>query len=92
MAKVETQAQKDSRLKLEGKLKKETDRMIGSILSIFEVTVEEKNRLEQIKAQVKRIINDTRRSIEKELERQYLIEYVSTVDDVIVFNNSKLPR
>lgn len=92
MAQEETQVQTRSRKKLEKKIEEETNQIIGSVLAIFESIVDEENRLNRIKSQVKRAINNARRGLEKELERHYLVEYVSTVDDIIVVNGSSKPK
>ena len=84
MALEETQVQSRSRAKFVKKVKEVHDRASGQILDLVDVSLGDEGKFKAIRSKILRVINDAGRNFDKELERYYVMEYVSTVDDVIV--------
>jgi hypothetical protein len=87
MASEETQVQTRSRAKFLKKIKEVHDRASGQILDLVDVSLGDEGKFKAIRSKILRVINDAGRNFDKELERHYLMEYVSTSDDVIVFGS-----
>jgi hypothetical protein len=87
MASEETQVQARSRAKFLKKIKEVHDRASGQILDLVDVSLGDEGKFKAIRSKILRVINDAGRNFDKELERHYLMEYVSTADDVIVFGS-----
>lgn len=86
MAQDETQVQTKGREKFQKKIKEVHDRASGQILDLVDVSLGDEGKFRAIRSKILRVINDSGRLLQKELERSYVLEYVSTVDDVIVIN------
>lgn len=89
MAKEETQVQTRSREKFEKKIKEVHDRASGQILDLVDVSLGDEGKFRAIRSKILRVINDAGRAFQKELEKHYNMEYVSTVDDVIVVGGAQ---
>ena len=87
MAQDETQVQTRSRQKFEKKIKELHDRASGQILDLIDVSLGDEGKFRAIRSKILRVINDSGRAFQKELERNYIMEYVSTVDDIIIVGN-----
>ena len=88
MALEETHQQTTSRHKFLKKVKEVHDDSAGKILSLVDVALGDPGRFQAIRSKILDIINDARRDFQQELERHYVMEFVSTVRDVIVFNKT----
>lgn len=88
MEKKETQIQSRSRLKFQAKIKEVHDKTSGQVLDLVDVALGDDGKFKAIRPKILRALNDARRICEKELETHYLMEYVSTVDDVIVVGDN----
>ena len=86
MAQDDTQVQVRSREKFQKKIKEVLDRASGQILDLVDVSLGDEGKFRAIRSKILRVINDSGRLFQKELEKNYVMEYVSTVDDVIVVN------
>jgi hypothetical protein len=89
MALEETQVQSRSRAKFVKKVKEVHDRASGQILDLVHVSLGDEGKFKAIRSKILRVINDAGRNFDKELERHYVMEYVSTVDDVIVVGSGQ---
>jgi hypothetical protein len=88
MALEETQVQTRSRLKFEKKVKEIHDRASGQILDLVDVSLGDEGKFKAIRSKILRVINDAGRNFQKELERHYAMEYVSTTEDIIVVSGN----
>lgn len=89
MAKEETAAQTRSREKFTKRVKEVHNKASGQILDLVDVSLGDEGKFKAIRSKILRVINDVGRLFEKELETHYTMDYVSTVDDVIVFTDHK---
>jgi hypothetical protein len=92
MASEETQVQTRSRAKFEKTVKEIHDRASGQILDLVDVSLGDEGKFKAIRSKILRVVNDAGRKFQKELEQHYRMEYVSTVDDVIVFGHGNSAR
>jgi hypothetical protein len=89
MAKEETAVQARSREKLVKRIKEVNNQASGKILDLVDVSLGDEGKFKAIRSKILRVINDVGRLLEKELEINYIMEYDSTVEDVIVVAGSK---
>ena len=87
MAQDETQVQARSREKFQKKIKEVHDRASGQILDLVDVSLGDEGKFRAIRSKILRVINDSGRLFHKELENHYIMEYISTVDDVIMVSS-----
>lgn len=92
MAQDETAIQTKGREKFQKKIKEVHDRASGQILDLVDVSLGDEGKFRAIRSKILRVINDSGRLLQKELERSYTMEYVSTVDDVIVVNDGAMKQ
>lgn len=83
MAQDETPVQTKSREKFQRTVKEIHDRVSGQILDLVDVSLGDEGKFRAIRSKILRVINDAGRLFQKELERHYLMEYVSTSEDII---------
>jgi len=88
MAREESQVQTRSRDKFCNRMKEIHNKASGQILDLVDVSLGNEAKFKSIRSKILRVINDAGRLLEKELENYYAVDYVSTVDDVIVFKKS----
>ena len=88
MAQDETQIQTRSRDKFQKKVKEVHDRVSGQILDLVDVSLGDDGKFRSIRSKILRVINDAGRAFQKELAEHYVMEYVSTVEDIIVVGNA----
>jgi hypothetical protein len=86
MAQEETAVQTKSREKFEKKIKEVLDRASGQILDLVDVSLGDEGKFRAIRSKILRVVNDSGRLFQKELEKHYIMEYVSTSYDVIEVN------
>ena len=84
MATEETVSQKKSREKLVNKIHDIQKQAYGAILDYVEVALGNPDKFKPLRSKILRASNDAIRKLERELERSYAVEYVSTNEDVIV--------
>jgi len=89
MAKEETAVQVRSREKFIKRIKEVNNKASGQILDLIDVSLGDEGKFKAIRSKILRVINDVGRLLEKELETHYLMEYDSTVDDIIVVTKKK---
>jgi hypothetical protein len=84
MAQDETPVQIKSREKFQKTVKEIHDKVAGQVLDLVDVSLGDEGKFKAIRSKILRLINDAGRLFQKELERHYVMEYVSTSEDVIV--------
>ena len=89
MANEESQVQSRSRDKFCNRMKEIHNKASGQILDLVDVSLGNEAKFKSIRSKILRVINDASRLLEKELEKYYTMDYVSVVDDVIVFGDNK---
>lgn len=92
MAREESQVQTRSREKFCTRVKEIHNKASGQILDLVDVSLADEAKFKAIRSKILRVINDAGRLLEKELEKHYSVDYVSVVDDVIVFNDGNKKR
>jgi hypothetical protein len=91
MAYDETKIQRNSREKLGRAIDEIQKKCFSSILAAVEIRIGDLNQPENkpLRSQILRFSNDAIRNLKLELEKQYLVEYVSTTEDIIVVNPTR---
>ena len=89
MDKRESPQQTRSRELFNSKIDSIMKEMFGSILDFVEVAIGSKEKFMPLRSKILRVSNDAVRNLKKELERHYIMDYVSDTREVLIF---KQPR
>jgi len=73
-----------SKEKLKGFLEREITGMFQKVLDFVEVSVEGKDRYRSLRSKVLRIGNNCIRTVSRELDQKYIVEFVAPGKDILV--------
>lgn len=88
MAQEETSVQKKSREKFSNKMDLTMKNTQGVILDVVEAAIGNKEKFLIVRSKVLRACNDNVRTLKRDLERYYSMEFVADTEDIIVFNSA----